>query len=192
MDTSGLIDGHVENEASGSDVPLARLEFRFRRQNIFLRVWRIGHLLHRRGVPWVPQAIRILCQIIFHADVPVTVDIPEGVVFMHNGLGCVVHPRANFRGPAIVFHHVTIGNRHTADDGTPVIGRRVFVGAGAVIVGGIEIGDDCFIGANAVVTSNVPAGHRATGNPARVRPCPGRLMEALFPRPGADGLKRAA
>lgn len=39
----------------------------------------------------------------------------------------------------------------------PVIGNRCDIGAGAVIVGGIEVGHDSFIGANVVLAQSVPA-----------------------------------
>ena len=145
-----------------------------------LRVWRVGNALSRRNVPVLPQLVRVLCQVLFHADVPPQARIPRGVVFMHNGLGTVVHSRVEFSGPAIVFHNVTIGNRHIADEGVPRIGSRVFIGAGAVIVGDIVVGDDCIIGANAVVMENVPEGHMAVGNPARIRPCREGLIAAMF------------
>jgi serine O-acetyltransferase len=50
--------------------------------------------------------------------------------------------------------------------GTPRIGNRVLIGAGAKLIGEIEIGDDCVIGANAVVRTSVPAQHLAVGVPA--------------------------
>jgi len=45
----------------------------------------------------------------------------------------------------------------------PTIGDRVVVGAGAKILGNIEIGDDVLVGANSVVTKPVPANHTAVG-----------------------------
>jgi maltose O-acetyltransferase len=54
--------------------------------------------------------------------------------------------------------------------GRPVrIGRNVWIGAGAIILPGISIGDDALVGAGSVVTRDVPAGATAFGNPARAR-----------------------
>lgn len=50
------------------------------------------------------------------------------------------------------------------------IGRGVFVGARAIILKGVTIGDRAIIGAGAVVTKDVPANHLAAGNPARNLP----------------------
>ena len=44
----------------------------------------------------------------------------------------------------------------------------MFIGAGAVLLGDIYIGDNCIIGANAVVTKDIPANVVAVGNPCRV------------------------
>ena len=48
------------------------------------------------------------------------------------------------------------------------IGRNCWIGAGALIMPGVTIGDDTVIGAGSVVTKDVPAGVVAAGNPCRV------------------------
>lgn len=50
----------------------------------------------------------------------------------------------------------------------PVIGNGVEIGAGAVILGSIHVGDHAIIGANSVVTRHVPAGAVVGGVPARL------------------------
>lgn len=54
--------------------------------------------------------------------------------------------------------------------GRPVrIGRNVWIGAGALILPGVTVGDDALIGAGSVVTRDVPKGATVVGNPARVK-----------------------
>ena len=48
------------------------------------------------------------------------------------------------------------------------IGRNVWIGAGAVILPGITIGDNSVIGAGSIVTKDIPANSVAYGNPCRV------------------------
>jgi len=48
------------------------------------------------------------------------------------------------------------------------IGARSFVGMGAIVLPGVNIGDGAIIGAGSVVTRDVPAGTIFAGNPARL------------------------
>lgn len=64
---------------------------------------------------------------------------------------------------------VTIGKGGRGElHGVPVLGDRVHIGANAVILGNITIGNDAAIGPGAVVMNSVPACGVAMGNPARV------------------------
>ena len=47
-----------------------------------------------------------------------------------------------------------------------VIGDRVFIGAGSIILPGVHIGNDCIIGAGSVVVGDIPSGTVYAGNPA--------------------------
>ncbi|HAI83445.1 MAG TPA: serine acetyltransferase [Chitinophagaceae bacterium] len=68
-------------------------------------------------------------------------------------------------------HNVTIGKIHTGSKaGAPVIGNRVWVGPGAVIVGRIKIGDNVLISGNAFVNIDVPSNSIVIGNPAKIIP----------------------
>ena len=52
--------------------------------------------------------------------------------------------------------------------GVPRVGNDVWIGDGAVIVGGVEIGDGAVVGAHAVVAKDVPPYAVVVGNPARI------------------------
>jgi galactoside O-acetyltransferase len=62
-----------------------------------------------------------------------------------------------------------------------VIGSNVWIGANAVVMPGVTIGDDSVIGAGSVVTRDIPASVVAVGNPCRVmRPIGARDRECYF------------
>jgi len=59
-----------------------------------------------------------------------------------------------------------------------IIGKRVFVGANAIILKGVTVGDNAVIGAGSVVVKSVPANVIAAGNPCRViRELPAQEVE---------------
>jgi serine O-acetyltransferase len=62
-----------------------------------------------------------------------------------------------------------------------VIGGHVDIGAGAKILGAVEVGDHAFIAANSLVITNVPAGTTAIGVPARVLPKMPRYIQRQPP-----------
>jgi serine O-acetyltransferase len=83
---------------------------------------------------------------------------PGGIFLGARAIGDDVHLR----------HNVTMGVLHRGEtDAKPVIGRRVDIGPGVVILGAVEVGDDVVIGANSVVVKDVPAGSTVFGVPAR-------------------------
>ncbi len=84
--------------------------------------------------------------------------------------GIVISGDAIFGDDCVIRNGVTVGLRHTGRPGSPVIGNRVDIGAGAKLLGSIRIGDDVLIGANAVVLADVPAYSIAVGVPARILP----------------------
>jgi len=79
--------------------------------------------------------------------------------------GIYIHGSVTIGENCTILQQVTIGaNEHKIDyKKAPKIGNRVYIGAGAKIIGGIVIGDDVRIGANAVVTKNIPAGMTVVG-----------------------------
>jgi len=71
---------------------------------------------------------------------------------------CVITTNDNFMGRT--------EKRHALRKG-PTIRRGARVGGGAILLPGIEVGEDAFVGAGAVVLEDVPARAVVVGNPAR-------------------------
>jgi serine O-acetyltransferase len=100
-------------------------------------------------------------------EIPYSVRIGRNTIFEHQG-GLVVNGATTIGDGCRIRHNTTIGIRNIEDLRAPVIGDRVDIGVGAVILGPITIGDDAVIGANAVVLCDVPSGCTAVGIPARI------------------------
>lgn len=78
--------------------------------------------------------------------------------------GIFIHANAVLGENCVIFQQVTIGvNEHRNARKPPRLGNRVYVGAGAKLIGDICIGDDVRIGANAVVTKDVSSGTTVVG-----------------------------
>lgn len=104
---------------------------------------------------------------LFSCELPCSVVIGENTELVHGGLGCVFHEKTVIGKNCKIFQNVTIGGLPSG--GVPVIGDNVLIGAGAVILGNVNIGSHVKIGANAVVLSDVPDGCTAVGVPARIK-----------------------
>lgn len=100
------------------------------------------------------------------ADIPLDSNIQGGLLMPHPN-GVVIHPDARIGPNCLIFQQVTIGTR--GRHGAPVIGGHVDIGAGAKILGTINIGDNVCIGANAVVLTDVPSNSSAVGIPAVIK-----------------------
>ncbi|MFO0888496.1 MAG: serine acetyltransferase [Isosphaeraceae bacterium] len=87
-----------------------------------------------------------------------------GFVLIHSN-GVVINGSVRGGSDVVVEHQVTIGAERRE---SPVLGDGVFLGAGAKVIGGVNIGDGVRVGANAVVVSNLPPHCTAVGIPARV------------------------
>lgn len=48
------------------------------------------------------------------------------------------------------------------------IGERCFIGANAIIMAGVKIGDQVIVGSGAVVTKDIPSNSIVVGNPSRI------------------------
>lgn len=129
--------------------------------------YRVRPALLRKLLSFVYKLLKIASQILTGIDLPCETRIGRRLKIEHFG-GIIISGDAVLGDDVVLRNGVTIGLRRTAEPGSPVIGNRVDIGAGAKLLGAITIGDDAVIGANAVVLCDVPAGALAVGIPARI------------------------
>jgi putative colanic acid biosynthesis acetyltransferase WcaB len=142
---------------------------------LVMTLFRIAHLLRQNIVSFIiffPYFIfyRVFVEWFLCIELPWKTRVGPGFRIDH-GQALIINDGTVFGSGCTVRNSTTIGNKKLKD-GTysraPIFGDRVDVGANAVIIGPITIGDDCAIGAGAVVLKDVPAKHVAVGNPARL------------------------
>ncbi|MEE6637648.1 serine acetyltransferase [Limosilactobacillus pontis] len=104
--------------------------------------------------------------IVFSSEIHVSDKISSKLIFYHP-YGIVIHGNCKIGDYCVIRQQVTIGNKGINDDGCPIIGNNVEIGAGAKIIGNVSIGDNSKIGANAVVTKSFPNNSILVGVPAR-------------------------
>lgn len=135
-----------------------------KKKYVVMGMQRASHKLYKKKIPVLPRFIFLLTRLINGCSIPPQVEIGENTRFAHNGLGVIVHDKAVIGHDTVIQGNVVIGGK---DGKGPKIGNYCYIGAGAVLLGGITVGDDAIIGANAVVTHDVPPGMYALGVPAR-------------------------
>lgn len=139
-----------------------------------LKIAKLSGKLARHGLVGriLSRMMRACNLILFSCDLGHAEHIDSTVEFWHSAIGCVIHDEAVIGKGCVIYQNVTIGanwaNWNTCRGGVPVLGDHVMIGAGAVVLGPIHIGDGASVGANAVCLIDVPAGCTAAGIPARI------------------------
>jgi len=131
--------------------------------------WRYGIQLRPLRMPFsfLYKVLQFVSEMLFGIEIPCETTIGRHFIIEHSG-AIVISGDAVFGNNCIIRQGVTVGLRHTGQRGSPIIGDRVDIGAGAKLLGSIRIGNDVAIGANAVVLCDVPDRSTAVGVPARI------------------------
>jgi putative colanic acid biosynthesis acetyltransferase WcaB len=156
---------------------LLKSDFRANRRNpkglTIMLGYRLAHAVLTMPRPLRPVGMmyigfyKFLFEYIIGTEIHWRATLGPGVVVYH-GYGLVVNSNSLIGARVILRHNVTIGASVTGGSASPIVGNDVDIGAGAILVGSIHVGDGARIGAGAVVTKDVPPGMTAVGNPARI------------------------
>lgn len=130
---------------------------------------RLAGALHSQGFAATAHALKTRFLRAFGADIMPQARIGRRVWIDH-GLGIVVGQTSVIEEDVSLWHGVTLGTNlvDRGEDRHPRLRRGCIVGAGAQLIGPIEIGPGAVVAAGATVTQDVPAGAIAVGDRARI------------------------
>jgi len=191
---------------------LERYQFRLSRSWIILLLffpglqaliaYRLSHWLNIReklGNPlWWPIAIldlfmtrmvEIFTGIQLHPSAQI-----GGGLYMPHFAGIVVGEGVCIGKNCDIYQHTTLGysGLDEVSGGYPHVGDRVLILAGAVVTGGITVGDDAMIGTNAVVIESVPDRCIVGGVPAKILSYKGTFTTIHYPDMDKDADRLAS
>jgi serine O-acetyltransferase len=152
----------------------------------------VAHWLWNKGRCGVAAYLQNRISEVFGVDIHPAARIGSGVMIDH-GTGVVIGETAVVEDNVSLLHEVTLGGTgKESGDRHPKVHRGVLIGAGAKILGNIEIGAGAKVAACSVVLKDVPPHTTVAGIPARVvgrvtGTEPALTMDATFPYPSEDG-----
>jgi serine O-acetyltransferase len=142
-----------------------------------IQTHRFAHALWKSGRRDFASYLQSRSSQVFQVDINPAARIGKGIMLDH-ATGFVVGETATIGDNVSILQGVTLGGTGKADeDRHPKIGNGVLIGAGAIILGNIKVGDCARVGAGSVVIKPVPAHVTVVGVPAKV------VGEAGAPQP---------
>ena len=133
-----------------------------------LTLHRISHRLWRSGLPLLPRLLSQITRALTGIEIHPGAQIGHGV-FIDHGMGVVIGETTEIGNRCLLYQGVTLGGtgkehgkRH------PTLAENVVVGAGAKVLGAIQVGANTRIGAGSVVVRDVEADSTVVGIPGRV------------------------
>jgi serine O-acetyltransferase len=156
-----------------------------------IQTHRLAHWLWKQGRKDFALYLQSRSSVVFQTDINPASKMGKGI-FIDHATGLVVGETAVIEDNVSILHGVTLGGTGKAGgDRHPKIRYGVLIGAGAKILGNIEVGHCAKIAAGSVVLSPVPNNKTVAGVPARVvgeTGCdqPARQMDQLLPSQSMD------
>ncbi len=133
-----------------------------------LQTHRLAHWLWNNSRSDFALTLQSLSSQIFQTDIHPAARIGKGV-FLDHATGVVIGATSIVEDDVSMLHGVTLGGTgRTRGDRHPKVRRGVLIGAGAKVLGNIEIGRCAMIAAGSVVLDPVPPNKTVAGVPARI------------------------
>lgn len=133
-----------------------------------LVLYRFAHWLNNLGLPFIPRLISHIARFLTGIEIHPGATIGTGV-FIDHGMGVVIGETAIVGDYALIYQGVTLGGTgKQSGKRHPTVGENVVVGAGAKVLGNIQIGNNVRIGAGSVVLRDVPSDCTVVGIPGRI------------------------
>ena len=133
-----------------------------------LQAHRLTHWLWGNGERDFALYLQSRTSEVFQTDIHPAARIGQGI-FLDHATGLVVGETAVIGDDVSLLQDITLGGTgKDSGDRHPKIGRGVMIGAGAKILGNIEVGEQARIAAGSVVLTPVPPGATVAGVPARI------------------------
>jgi len=140
---------------------------------------RIAHWLWNIGIPFIPRLISHTARAFTGIEIHPGATIGSGV-FIDHGMGVVVGETAIIGDLSLIYQGVTLGGTgKESGKRHPTLGTGVVVGAGAKVLGNLQIGNNVRIGAGSVVLREVPSDCTVVGVPGRIVYRSGERVEPL-------------
>jgi len=133
-----------------------------------IQTHRLAHWLWNKGRKDFALYLQSRSSSVFQTDINPNARIGRGI-FLDHATGLVVGETASIDDDVSILHGVTLGGTGKEnEDRHPKIRRGVMIGAGAKILGNIEVGECARVAAGSVVLKAVPPNTTVAGVPARV------------------------
>ncbi|MGK7882432.1 MAG: serine O-acetyltransferase [Crocosphaera sp.] len=129
---------------------------------------RVAHRIYKQGIPFFPRLISHLARFFTGVEIHPGAKIGTGV-FIDHGMGVVIGETAEVGDYSLIYQGVTLGGTgKQSGKRHPTLGKNVVVGAGAKVLGNLNIGNNVRIGAGSVVLRDVPSDCTVVGIPGRI------------------------
>lgn len=152
-----------------------------------LQAYRVGHILWQSGRSHLASFIQGRVSQVFAIDIHPACVIGSGIMLDH-GTGVVIGETCLIEDDVSILQNVTLGGTGKCSGKRhPTVRSGVMIGAGASILGNIEIGAGAKIGAGSVVLAPVPPYTTVVGVPARVAG-QSRVISLAHPTPANAGM----